>query len=144
MAVSMQFTSAAVSMYLIVFLPYIKCAIHSIAYSAAATSPTTAQTTSPPNAMSASNLIFNPKLVNGTTVCASGPPFALSQAGGVPTVPCVPSPVSCAFACQKHALNCTCFNYYVNGTCEFFSGLTVSVTRQKGCTLWTVCILNAG
>ena len=57
---------------------------------------------------------------------------------------CVPSSVRCVLTCQKHALNCTCFNYYsANGSCEFFSGLSVNVTVQHGCTLWTVSLTSS-
>ena len=92
-------------------------------------------------------LAFQPTSLNGTAVCrVGGAPLDLASSlvggGGIsPTRggACVPSSVRCAFTCQQHAPNCTCFNYYsANGSCEFFGGSNVSVTVQQGCTLWTV------
>ena len=81
---------------------------------------------------------FQPKYQNGSAVCAVGQSLSLVQGDYRSTNSCVPASVSCAFACQQNAPNCTCFNYYANGSCEFFSGSSVNVSYQQGCTLWAV------
>ena len=85
---------------------------------------------------------FQPKSINGTSVCVVGQPLVLSAVNGLSTGSCVPSSVSCAFTCQRNSPNCTCFNYYTNGSCEFFNGSSVNVSYQQGCTLWAVNIYN--
>ena len=81
---------------------------------------------------------FEVNLINGTEICPVGQPLALSPAEERTNESCVPLSVSCAFVCQQNAPNCSCFNYYANGSCEFFSGSNVNVTYQQGCTLWAV------
>ena len=87
---------------------------------------------------------FLPKSIGGAAVCGLGPELPLLVPAGGGTSPtggvggaCVPSSARCAFTCQQHAPNCTCFNYYsANGSCELLGGARVSVIVQQGCTLW--------
>ena len=82
---------------------------------------------------------YQPQSLLGETMCAVGRLLNIKQAGGEPSGACVPLSVRCAFTCQLHSPNCTGFNTYANGSCEFFSGYNVTVTYQQGCTLWAVC-----
>ena len=86
---------------------------------------------------------FQPKAINDTAVCSVGQPLALSPVEESANASCVPLSVRCALTCQRNAPNCTCFNYYDKGSCEFFGGSNVSVAYQPGCTLWAVslCLL---
>ena len=82
---------------------------------------------------------YQPRSLLDETMCTVGRPLSIKQAGGEPKGACVPLSVRCAFTCQLHSPNCTGFNTYANGSCEFFSGYNVTVTYQQGCTLWAVC-----
>ena len=86
---------------------------------------------------------FAPISINSGSVCAAGQPLDLIPVDSVYTGSCVPASARCAFACQQNALNCTCFNYYANGSCDLFSGSSVNVSYQQGCTLWAVSIHSA-
>ena len=85
-----------------------------------------------------STAIYTQRSIGGSAVCAVGHALDLQQQlEAMSTGSCVPLSVRCAFTCQQHAPNCTCFNYYsANGSCEFLGGSRVSVTVQQGCTLW--------
>ena len=90
-------------------------------------------------------LAFQPVLLNGTAVCGVGAalpaPLDAEGAAAHGARACVPGSVRCAWTCGQlgGAFNCSCFNYYTNGSCVFFSAAAnVGVTTQLGCTLWAV------
>ena len=83
--------------------------------------------------------IYTQRSINGSAVCAVGQALDLQQQlEEMSTGSCVPLSVRFAFTCQQHAPNCTCFNYYDDECCEFFSGSIVYFPDQPGCTLWAV------
>ena len=87
--------------------------------------------------------IYTQRSICGSAVCAVGQALDLQQQlEEMSTESCVPLSVRCALTCQQHSPNCTCFNYYANGSCEFFSGPLIYVTYQQGCTLWAVKLLE--
>lgn len=85
---------------------------------------------------------FIARSLNCSAVCAAGRALDVTPSLGPisSNSSCVPLSVRCAFACTQNAPNCTCFNYYANGTCTFFGGPIVNVTYQQGCALWAVRI----
>ena len=86
-----------------------------------------------------STAIYTQRSLSGSAVCAVGQALDLQQQlEAMSTGSCVPLSVRCAFTCQQHAPNCTCFNYYEDECCEFFSGSIVYFPDQPGCTLWAV------
>ena len=86
-----------------------------------------------------STAIYTQRSISGSAVCAVGQALDLQQQlEEMSTRSCVPLSVRCAFTCQQHAPNCTCFNYYENECCDFFSGSIVYFPDQPGCTLWAV------
>ena len=90
-----------------------------------------------------STAIYTQRSISGSAVCAVGQALDLQQQlEEMSTGSCVPLSVRCAFTCQQHAPNCTCFNYYEDECCEFFSGSIVNVTYQQGCSLWGVGLLK--
>ena len=87
-------------------------------------------------------LSFSPVTAsNGSSLCAVGNPSYSIQADDIMGIPSgVPGPAKCGFYCTglNSRINCTGFNCFSSGLCQFFNDPCIKTNWTRGCAYYQV------